>query len=83
MIRITSKPWALTLIGILFALMCAGVYLQVLWTDWAVHEIFKKDFNNFLIYAALLTVEAAAPKSMKGITVLILILMTLYIFLLA
>ena len=83
MIRITSKPWALTLIGILFALICAGVYLQVLWTDWAIREIFKKDINDFLIYVALCVIEAVMPKPMKGITLPILILMTLYVYLMA
>lgn len=58
-----------------------GVYLQVLWADWAVQRIFNKDFHGFKIFLTLFVIESLAPKAIKGITTIILILMTLYIFL--
>jgi hypothetical protein len=81
--KITSKPLACTLIGAFFLVLMAGIYLQVLWTDWAVQKIFNKDFHGFKIFLALFIIESLAPRAIKGITTIILILMTLYIFLIA
>ena len=81
--KVTSKPLAFTLISLIFAIIIIGVYLQVLWTDWAITKIFNKDFNDFKIFACICVVEMLAPKSLQGLTTIILILMTLYIFLTA
>lgn len=81
--RITSKPLAITLISLIFAVIVFATYLQVLWADWAIHKIFAKDFNNFKIFACMCVVEILTPKSLQGLTTIILILMTLYIFLTA
>lgn len=58
-----------------------GYYLETLWADWAVQRIFNKDFHNLTIFAALVTLEILAPKALKGISLIVLLLMTFYIFL--
>lgn len=81
--RIKSKPLAATLLCVLLLAIVLGIYLQILWTDWAIQRIFNKDFHNLHIFLALFTVELLTPKAIRGITTLILVLMTLYIFLIA
>jgi hypothetical protein len=81
--KVTSKPLAFTLIGLVFAVLILGIYLQVLWADWAITKIFNKDFSNFRIFACMFIVELLTPKALQGLTTIILILMTLYIFLTA
>ena len=68
-------------IAILFLLVIvASVYLQVLWADWAIKSIFDKDVNNWLILLALFVFEILTPKSLRGLSTIILFLMTLYIW---
>lgn len=81
--RITSKPLAISLISLFFVFIFIGMYLQVLWADWAINKIFAKDFNNFKIFACMCIIEILSPKALQGITTIILILMTLYVFLTA
>lgn len=79
--KVTSKPLAITLITTLFLVIILGCYLQVLWADWAVQKIFNKDYSGLQIFIALFLIESFSPKAIKGITTIILILMSLYIFL--
>jgi len=79
--KITSKPLAITLISIFLLIVFVGFYLQVLWADWAINKIFNKDFHNLKIFVCMCVVEILSPKALQGITTIILILMTLYIFL--
>ena len=81
--KIESKSTALLLAVVTFVFMSLVIYLQVLWADWAITKIFNKDFHNLKIFAALCIVEMLSPKALQGITMIILILMTLYIFLTA
>jgi hypothetical protein len=81
--KVTSKPLAFALIIAFFAIVALGIYLQVLWADWAIQHIFNKDFHNLKIFVAMCIVEMLSPKALQGITMIVLILMTLYIFLTA
>lgn len=81
--KVISKPLAFAFIVAFFAIITLGIYLQVLWADWAIIKIFNKDFHNLKICAALCIVEMLSPKALQGITMIVLILMTLYIFLTA
>lgn len=81
--KAVSKPLAFALIVATFAIITLGIYLQVLWADWAIIKIFNKDFHGLQICAALCIVEMLSPKALRGITTIALILMTLYIFLTA
>lgn len=81
--KATSKPLALVLIVATFAIMALAIYLQVLWADWAIQRIFSKDFHDLKIFATMCIVEMLSPKALQGITMIVLILMTLYIFLTA
>ena len=81
--KVISKPLAFAFIVAFFAIVALGIYLQVLWADWAIIKIFNKDFHNLKICVALCIVEMLSPKALQGITMIVLILMTLYIFLTA
>jgi hypothetical protein len=81
--KVISKPLAFALIVAFFAIISLGIYLQVVWADWAIQRIFNKDFHDLKIFMTMCIVEMLLPKALQGITMIILILMTLYIFLTA
>ena len=81
--KIISKPLAFTLIFAFFVVVAVGLYLQVLWADWAINKIFNKDYHNLKIFVVMCIVEMLSPKALQGITMIGLLLMTLYIFLTA
>jgi hypothetical protein len=81
--KIESKSTTLLLAVVTFVFISLVIYLQVLWADWAIHKIFNKDFHNLKIFATMCVVEMLSPKALHGISTIILILMTLYIFLTA
>lgn len=55
--------------------------VTAMWWDWALNTIFHKDFNIFQLLIGIFAVELLSPKCLRGITWSILLLMTLYIFL--
>lgn len=66
---------------ILFGVIIAvSVYLQVLWADWVVRTLLDKDYNNWAILLALFVFEAFTPRVLRGLSTIILILCTLYIW---
>jgi hypothetical protein len=66
---------------ILFGVIIAvSVYLQVLWADWVVRTLLDKDYNNWAILLALFVFEAFTPRVLRGLSSIILILCTLYIW---
>lgn len=79
--KVTSKPLAVILIICFFAFIIGGYVLQVMWADWAIQRLFQKEYSWLQIFAALFLIELLAPKALQGISMIILFLMTLYIFL--
>ena len=65
------------------ALIFVGILaiLQVMWADWAIRTIFNRDFHGLQIFAGMLIIELLCPKALSGLTTILLLLMTLYIFL--
>lgn len=74
--RGTLQVIAVCLVGVIIA----SVYLQVLWADWVVRTLFHKDYNNWTVLLALFILELLTPKPLRGLSTIILLLMTLYIW---
>ena len=67
-------------IPFLIALMTALIWFQVWWADWVVQSLFHKDYNNWLILAVLFVFEILTPDLLRGLTSILLLLSTLYIW---
>ena len=79
--NVPSKQISVYLFLAVMMLIFVTSWLQVLWADWAIRTIFHKDFNDLAIFASMCFIEIFCPKNLRGLTFIILILMTLYIFL--
>lgn len=75
-----SKRSAQLLCVLFFAIIVASVYLQVLWADWVVRSLFDKDYNNWALLLAMIVLEMCTPKVLRGLSSIILILCTFYIW---
>jgi hypothetical protein len=56
------------------------VWFQVWWADWVVQSIFHKDYNNWIILLTLFVFEVLTPDKLRGLSSIILFLLTLYIW---
>lgn len=79
--NVPSKSLAITVFCFVLIFAAALTYLQILWADWAIRTIFNRDFHGLQIFAGMLIIELLCPKSLSGLTTILLLLMTLYIIL--
>lgn len=56
------------------------IIAQVFWTDWIVKEIYNKDINNWMIFLSLVIIALFTPKALSGLTCLMMVMATVYIW---
>ena len=67
---------------ILIALIAICTIAQVFWVDWIIQNIFHKDINNWTILGSLVLLALATPKALNGVFFLVMVVSTLYIWIL-
>lgn len=67
---------------ILIALIAICTIAQVFWVDWIIQNIFHKDINNWAILGSLVLLALATPKALNGVFFLVMVVSTLYIWIL-
>ena len=66
---------------ITFIAICATIVTAcTFWGDWLIKEILNKDINNWLIAAAYLILCLATPEKLRGLPLLIMVVATLYVW---
>jgi hypothetical protein len=64
------------------ALFAISIVAQVFWADWIIQTIFNKDINNWLVLASLCIIALVTPNAMRGLAFLVMVVSTLYIWIL-
>ena len=62
------------------AIVAIIVTAATYWCDWLIKEILNKDINNWIIAAAYLILCHTTPKSLRGLPLFVMVVATVYVW---